>query len=203
MQEGICFAEGYLSSAYFRHQPESRAVTRISRFCIVQLLILFARKLKGSCGPSHHLYMRGTYPDRRGKLLYSQQSHLSSCKPLEHLYPDSLLCFTYIYLVTRWLRAAQPIDTSRVPASLARMRSAVRIRPAAPKSPVFSRKQDFFFTFFANLICGSRCGTVLTHTVTHTRKCAERAKKERKGSSAIYQMAFAAFNAQYAYSFIF
>lgn len=31
----------------------------------------------------------------------------------------------------------------------------------------------------------------LTHTVTHTRKCAERAKKERKGSSAIYQMAFA------------
>ena len=43
----------------------------------------------------------------------------------------------------------------------------------------------------------------LTHTVTHTRKCAERAKKERKGSSAIYQMAFATFNAQYAYSFIF
>ena len=86
---------------------------------------------------------------------------------------------------------------------LVRMRSAVRIRPAAPKSPVFYRKQDFFFTFFANLICGSRCGTVLPHTVTHTRKCVERAKKERKGSSAIYQMAFATFNAQYAYSFIF
>ena len=30
---------------------------------------------------------------------------------------------------------------------LVRMRSAVRIRPAAPKSPVFYRKQDFFFTF--------------------------------------------------------
>ena len=43
----------------------------------------------------------------------------------------------------------------------------------------------------------------MTHTVTHTRKCAEGAKKERKGSSAIYQMAFATFNAQYAYSFIF
>jgi hypothetical protein len=28
------------------------------------------------------------------------------------------------------------------------MRSAVRIRPAAPKSPVFERKQDFFFTFW-------------------------------------------------------
>ena len=43
----------------------------------------------------------------------------------------------------------------------------------------------------------------LTHTLTHTRKYAERAKKGRKGSSAIYQMAFATFNAQYAYSFIF
>jgi hypothetical protein len=30
---------------------------------------------------------------------------------------------------------------------LVRMRSAVRIRPAAPESPVFSRKQGFFFTF--------------------------------------------------------
>ena len=39
--------------------------------------------------------------------------------------------------------------------------------------------------------------------LTHTRKSAERVKKERKGSSAIYQMAFATFNAQYAYSFIF
>ena len=37
---------------------------------------------------------------------------------------------------------------------LVRMRSAVRIRPAAPESPVFERKQDFFY-FLANLICGS------------------------------------------------
>ena len=85
---------------------------------------------------------------------------------------------------------------------LVRMRSAVRIRPAAPKV-LFSIENRTFSLLFANLICGSRCGTVLTHTVTHTRKCAERAKKERKGSSAIYQMAFATFNAQYAYSFIF
>lgn len=75
--------------------------------------------------------------------------------------------------------------------------------PSSSKKPRFLSKTGLFLYFFANLICGSRCGTVLTHTVTHTRKCAERAKKERKGSSAIYQMAFATFNAQYAYSFIF
>ena len=75
--------------------------------------------------------------------------------------------------------------------------------PSSSKKSCFLSKTGLFLYFFANLICGSRCGTVLTHTVTHTRKCAEGAKKERKGSSAIYQMAFATFNAQYAYSFIF
>ena len=75
--------------------------------------------------------------------------------------------------------------------------------PSSSKKSCFLSKAGLFLYFFANLICGSRCGTVLTHTVTHTRKCAEGAKKERKGSSAIYQMAFATFNAQYAYSFIF
>lgn len=75
--------------------------------------------------------------------------------------------------------------------------------PSSSKKSCFLSKAGLFLYFFANLICGSRCGTVLTHTATHTRKCAERAKKERKGSSAIYQMAFATFNAQYAYSFIF
>ena len=34
---------------------------------------------------------------------------------------------------------------------LVRMRSAVRIRPAAPRSPVFSRKQDFFFAYFCSM----------------------------------------------------
>ena len=34
---------------------------------------------------------------------------------------------------------------------LVRMRSAVRIRPAAPRSPVFSRKQDFFFAYFRSM----------------------------------------------------
>lgn len=48
---------------------------------------------------------------------------------------------------------------------LVRMRSAVRIRPAAPKSPVFYRKQDFFFAFLTDLICGSVCGSKLTHTL--------------------------------------
>ena len=75
--------------------------------------------------------------------------------------------------------------------------------PSSSKKSCFREKTGLFLYFLTNLICGSRCGTVLTHTVTHTRKCAERAKKERKGSSAIYQMAFATFNAQYAYSFIF
>ena len=70
------------------------------------------------------------------------------------------------------------------------------------KSPVFSRKQDFFFTF-CQFNLWVTVWDSFAHTVTHTRKCAERAKKERKGSSAIYQMAFATFNAQYAYSFIF
>ena len=75
--------------------------------------------------------------------------------------------------------------------------------PSSSKKSCFREKTGLFLYFLANLICGSRCGTVLPHTLTHTRKCAERAKKERKGSSAIYQMAFATFNAQYAYSFIF
>ncbi len=34
---------------------------------------------------------------------------------------------------------------------LVRMRSAVRIRPAAPKDPVFYRKQDFFFAYFCSM----------------------------------------------------
>ena len=75
--------------------------------------------------------------------------------------------------------------------------------PSSSKKSCFLSKTGLFLYFFANLICGSQRGTVLPHTVTHTRKCAERAKKERKGSSAIYQMAFTTFNAQYAYSFIF
>ena len=73
--------------------------------------------------------------------------------------------------------------------------------PSSSKKSCFREKTGFFLYFLTNLICG--CGSKLTHTLTHTRKCAERAKKERKGSSAIYQMAFATFNAQYAYSFIF
>ena len=41
---------------------------------------------------------------------------------------------------------------------LVRMRSAVRIRPAAPKDPVFSRKQDFFFAYFCSMGEGMKRG---------------------------------------------
>ena len=41
---------------------------------------------------------------------------------------------------------------------LVRMRSAVRIRPAAPRSPVFSRKQDFFFAYFSSMGEGMKRG---------------------------------------------
>ena len=71
------------------------------------------------------------------------------------------------------------VHRKRIHGFLVRMRSAVRIRPAAPKRSCFLSKTGPFLYFFANLICGSRCGTVLTHTVTHTRKWAERVKEER------------------------
>ena len=83
------------------------------------------------------------------------------------------------------------------------MRSAVRIRPAAPKSIENFGFRCFFVEKRHFYMWVKMWVNRLTHTVTHTRKCAEGAKKERKGSSAIYQMAFATFNAQYAYSFIF
>jgi hypothetical protein len=74
---------------------------------------------------------------------------------------------------------------------------------SSSKKSCFREKTGLFLYFSVDLIRGSGGGSTLTHTLTHTRKCAERAKKERKGSSAIYQMAFTTFNAQYAYSFIF
>lgn len=86
---------------------------------------------------------------------------------------------------------------------LVRMRSAVRIRPAAPKSIENFGFRCFFVVKTLKDVWVKMRVNCLTHTLTHTRKYAERAKKGRKGSSAIYQMAFATFNAQYAYSFIF
>ena len=41
---------------------------------------------------------------------------------------------------------------------LVRMRSAVRIRPATPRSPVFERKQDFFFAYFSSMCEGMKRG---------------------------------------------
>ena len=86
---------------------------------------------------------------------------------------------------------------------MVRMRSAVRIRPAAPKSIENFGFRCFFVVKTLKDVWVKMRVNCLTHTLTHTRKYAERAKKGRKGSSAIYQMAFATFNAQYAYSFIF
>ena len=51
--------------------------------------------------------------------------------------------------------------------------------PSSSKKSCFLSKTGFFLYFLADLICGSGCGTALTHTLTHTRKCAERAKEER------------------------
>ena len=56
---------------------------------------------------------------------------------------------------------------------------------------------------FSMLFCCKTSKMVWVNCLTHTRKWAERAKEYRRGSSAIYQMVFATFNAQYAYSFIF
>ena len=94
------------------------------------------------------------------------------------------------------------VHRKRIHGFLVRMRSAVRIRTAAPKV-LFSLENRTFSLLFCQFNLWVTVWDSFAHTVTHTRKCAERAKKERKGSSAIYQMAFATFNAQYAYSFIF
>ena len=62
---------------------------------------------------------------------------------------------------------------------MVRMRSAVRIRPAAPKSI-----ENFgFLCFFVGkthfYVWAKMWGNRLTPTVTHTGKCSERAKDER------------------------
>ena len=62
---------------------------------------------------------------------------------------------------------------------LVRMRSAVRIRPAAPKS-IENFGFRCFFAAKTSKIVWVNC---LTHTLTHTRKYAERAKEHRRGSS--------------------
>jgi hypothetical protein len=59
------------------------------------------------------------------------------------------------------------------------MRSAVRIRPAAPKSIENFGFRCFFVVKMLKEVWVKMWGNRLTHTVTHTRKYAERVKDER------------------------
>ncbi len=51
--------------------------------------------------------------------------------------------------------------------------------PSSSKKSCFREKAGLFLRFLVDLICGSGRGAALTHTLTHTRKCAERVKKEQ------------------------
>ena len=62
---------------------------------------------------------------------------------------------------------------------MVRMRSAVRIRPADPKSTENFGFRCFFVAKMLKTVRVKMWVNRLTHTVTHTRKCAERAKDER------------------------
>jgi len=59
------------------------------------------------------------------------------------------------------------------------MRSAVRIRPAAPKSIENFGFRCFFVAKMLKTVRVKMWGNRLTHTLTHTRKCVERATDER------------------------
>ena len=60
------------------------------------------------------------------------------------------------------------------------MRSAVRICPAAPKSIENFGFRCFFCCKNAENGVSQNVGQALTHTVTHTRKCADRFKEYRR-----------------------
>ncbi len=62
---------------------------------------------------------------------------------------------------------------------LVRMRSAVRIRPAAPKSIENFGFRFFFAVKILKTVRLKMWVNCLTHTVTHTGKCSERLKEER------------------------
>ena len=61
------------------------------------------------------------------------------------------------------------------------MRSAVRIRPAAPKSIENLGFRCFFVGKTHFYVRIKMCGNRLTHTATHTRKCPDRSKEYRRG----------------------
>ena len=67
---------------------------------------------------------------------------------------------------------------------LVRMRSAVRICPAAPKSIENFGFRCFFVAKTLKMVWVKMWVNGLAHTVTHTRKCADRFKEYRRGGFA-------------------
>ena len=78
---------------------------------------------------------------------------------------------------------------------LVRMRSAVRICPAAPKSIENFGFRCFFCCKNAENGVSQNVGQALTHTVTHTRKCADRFKEYRRGGFAFSPVFLRSFSA--------
>ncbi len=73
---------------------------------------------------------------------------------------------------------------------MVRMRSAVRIRPAAPKSIENFGFRCFFVEKTHFYVWVKMWVNRLTHTVTHTRKCHDRRKEYRRGSFAFPPVLF-------------
>ena len=67
---------------------------------------------------------------------------------------------------------------------LVRMRSPVQIWSAAPKSIENFGFRCFFVAKTQKMVRAKMWVNCLTHTVTHTRKCAERVKEYRRGGFA-------------------
>ena len=67
---------------------------------------------------------------------------------------------------------------------MVRIRSAVRIRPAAPKSTENFGFRCFFVAKMLKTVRVKMWVNRLTHTVTHTTKCVERFKEHRRGGFA-------------------
>ena len=62
--------------------------------------------------------------------------------------------------------------------------------PSSSKKSCFREKTGLFLCFSADLICGSGRGATLTHTLTHTRKCAERVKEDWTEKSVVLKCLF-------------
>ena len=73
------------------------------------------------------------------------------------------------------------------------MRSAVRICPAAPKSIENFGFRCFFVAKTLKMVWVKMWVNCLTHTVTHTRKCADRFKEYRRGGFCLLSAIFAFF----------